>query len=109
MQQTKVESAIESTLNVLSGTLASLCIWIFIVKPVWNIETNMTDNLAITGIFTLSALLRSFLWRRFFNRGLHKVVHNWVSNYTSTIIELLTPIKYNWFVLTMSILPLYNK
>jgi hypothetical protein len=39
----------------------------------------MVDNLGITAIFTISAIARGYLWRRFFNKGLHKKVHKWIA------------------------------
>lgn len=76
MQQTKLESLIEQIINVGSGFFIALLTWILIVKPVWNIDVNMFDNFLITILFTFISVIRGFFWRRFFNAGLHKWVHN---------------------------------
>ncbi len=78
MEQTKIESLIESCVSIASGFILSLCLWVLVVIPVWDLEVTMSDNLAITALFTILSITRSYLWRRFFNKGLHKVVHQWV-------------------------------
>lgn len=65
--QTKTESLIESSLNIASGFILSLIIWTWLVKPLFNIETSVMENLNITLIFTVSAIIRSYVWRRYFN------------------------------------------
>ena len=72
MGQSKLSSLTESLLNITSGFFVSLAIWIYIVSPLWNIEMTMLDNLGITGIFTVSAVIRSYIWRRIFNYHLCK-------------------------------------
>lgn len=71
MGQTKLESISESLINVFSGTLVSFCIWKFIIVPIWEFDSNFVDDVAITAIYTVAAITRSYLWRRFFNKGLH--------------------------------------
>ena len=75
MNQTRLESAVEAALNVLSGFLISWSVWVFLVAPLFNLDSGMGTSLAITSIFTVSSLLRSYLIRRFFNGGMHKVAH----------------------------------
>ena len=76
MGQTRLGSLGESLINIFSGFFVSLLIWIYIIQPVWNIETTMVDNLAITGIYTISAITRAYLWRRLFNKRLVKKLGN---------------------------------
>lgn len=76
MEQTKLESLLESAVNISSGFFISLLVWIFVVAPLWDIPVKMHDSLAITSIFTVSSLLRAYIWRRFFNAGMHKAIHN---------------------------------
>lgn len=76
MNQTRLESLLESIINISSGFLVSLAIWSFVIIPIWNIDTSFSENLTITGIFTISSIIRSYLWRRFFNAGLHKMIRN---------------------------------
>jgi len=72
VRQSKLSSLNESLINISSGFFVSLIIWIYVVAPLWNIEMTMLDNLGITGIFTVSAVIRSYMWRRIFNHHLHK-------------------------------------
>ena len=65
--QTRVESLVESLLNIASGFILSLLIWTFVVVPLYNLDVNMFQNLTITSIFTISAIVGSYLWRRYFN------------------------------------------
>lgn len=65
--QTKLNSLIEQFCNVGSGFIVSLVIWSAVVVPIWNLPVNMHENLIITGIFTVSSVIRGFIWRRFFN------------------------------------------
>jgi membrane protein implicated in regulation of membrane protease activity len=76
MNQTKLESFIESIINIGSGFLISLLMWTFVVVPIWNLPVNMTQNFVITGLFTIVSVIRSYFWRRFFNAGIHKWIHN---------------------------------
>ena len=65
--QTRLNSLIEQLLNIGSGFLVSLGVWEFAVKPIWEIQTNFTENLQITFLFTVVSIARSYTWRRFFN------------------------------------------
>jgi len=46
--------------------------WYWVVVPVWNLPVTMSQNLAITWWFTVLAVVRGYLVRRFFNGQLHK-------------------------------------
>lgn len=78
-RQSRMESLIESVVNVMSGFIISLTVWTFFIMPVWNLHTTFGDNLAITCVFTVISVGRGFLWRRFFNNGFHRRVHQWLS------------------------------
>lgn len=79
MNQTKIESVIESTVNHASGFILAMCIWEFIVAPlIKSAVITIDDNLIITTIFFVFAFARSYSWRRFFNAGLHKAVRKMV-------------------------------
>ncbi len=69
MEQTRLVSFIEASLNVFSGFFISLAVWIFIVAPLFGIDVTYAGNLAITSIFTVSSLLRAFVIRRWFNNS----------------------------------------
>lgn len=80
MKQTKLESGFESFVNIGSGFFVSLMVWMFIVAPGINAgyfhPGPTQDSLIITGIFTVTSLIRSYLWRRFFNAGIHRFIHH---------------------------------
>ena len=65
--QTKIESFIESNMNVISGFVISWCVWMWVVAPLFAIETGAGRGFLITSIFTISSLIRSYILRRIFN------------------------------------------
>lgn len=67
--QTRSGSLLESTLNIGSGFLISLIVWQY-TGPLFGYEVTFYDNLGITSVFTVISIVRSYLWRRFFNRRL---------------------------------------
>lgn len=72
--QTKLVSFIEAVVNVASGFVVALLLWRFFVVPYLNIPVGWGTNLTVTTIFTFVSVARGYLWRRFFNAGLHRVV-----------------------------------
>jgi len=82
MNQSRLESLVETCINIASGFVLAMLITEFVVVPLWDLDWNTADNFAVTGIFTVSAVVRGYFWRRFFNAGVHKavhrVVHGWV-------------------------------
>lgn len=83
MNQSRLESIIEQWVNVGSGFLVSLFVWQFIVAPWKGYTVTMQDNLDITTLFTLVSVTRGYVWRRFFNADLHRVVHRFVRRVSS--------------------------
>jgi len=79
VRQTKLESLVEASLNTTSGFVVSLIVWRWIVAPLMHLPLDMASNLVITSIFTVVSILRSYIWRRFFNAGIHKAVTGWLS------------------------------
>ena len=73
MKQTKLESLLESVVNILIGYFVALVSQI-IVFPMVGIDVPISTNLIIGFWFTLISLARSYVIRRWFNAGLHKVV-----------------------------------
>jgi len=61
-------SLVEQILNVGSGWLLSLFVWSFFITPLFDIQTDMSENTIITAIFTAISVVRGLLWRRLFNR-----------------------------------------
>ena len=73
MQQTKVESLVESFVNILIGYAVALISQI-VVFPLFGIFVSLTTNLWIGAWFTVISLVRSYIIRRWFNAGIHKTV-----------------------------------
>ena len=71
MQQTKLGSLIESTMNIFIGYGVALLSQI-IVFPLFDINVSLTTNLWIGAWFTLISLVRSYVIRRWFNARLHR-------------------------------------
>lgn len=82
MKQSKLESLIETIINIASGFFISLIVWQWVVAPLYNIPVNMSSNLGITGIFTLTSIIRSYYWRRFFANGVHTKVKEFLNGTT---------------------------
>lgn len=65
--QTKKQSIIESVTNTVTGFILSLFIqWFF--YPMFGFKSNISINIVLTTIFTISSLLRGYLIRRIFNK-----------------------------------------
>lgn len=79
LSQSRLESLIETNLNIATGFIVSLLVWEYIAGPLYGIETSATQNLGIVSIFTISAIIRSYLWRRYFNARLHRRLEEWLS------------------------------
>lgn len=57
----------EQVLNVGSGYILSLLLWLYIIVPVLDVQTSMADNIIITSSFTVLSVIRGYIWRRVFN------------------------------------------
>jgi len=77
--QTRLQSFVESTINVLLGWIVALILQLFIF-PLYGIHVPISTNIQISIIFTIAAILRSYLIRRYFNNKIHnlavKLVHD---------------------------------
>lgn len=78
MNQTKLESLLETCINIAIGFCVSLTFWTFVVVPVWHLPVTMMQNIHITLAFTVLAIARGYVVRRFFNAQIHKAIHRWV-------------------------------
>ena len=65
--QTKLQSLIESGINILIGYLVALVSQI-VIFPFFGISVPLADNLLIGLWFTVISLIRSYVIRRYFNR-----------------------------------------
>ena len=68
--QTRLSSLIEAIINVAIGFVISL-ILTALVLPAYGHAVTWSQNLQITGIFTISSILRSYAVRRWFNARIH--------------------------------------
>ena len=68
--QSKLESLIETCLNVLIGFCISFSAWP-VVASIFDLPYSTAQNLGITGIFTALSITRGYVVRRFFNQRLH--------------------------------------
>ncbi len=64
--QSKLQSLIESLINILIGYLTALFSQVLIF-PIFDIYVSFQDNLLIGLYFTIISLIRSYLVRRYFN------------------------------------------
>ena len=65
--QTRSMSLIESVANTGAGFLVSLVLQISLFS-LMSIETTTTQNLLMSGVFTIASLVRGYLMRRLFLR-----------------------------------------
>ena len=63
--QTRSMSLIESVANTGAGFLVSLVLQISLFS-LMSIETTTTQNLLMSGVFTIASLVRGYLMRRLF-------------------------------------------
>jgi hypothetical protein len=68
--QTRWQSLLEATLNIVIGSLVSLVVQ-RLVFPLYGIQITLAQDIQIVAIFTVVSIARSYLLRRFFNR-LHR-------------------------------------
>lgn len=73
MRQTRLASLFEAIVNVGIGFVVSVGITA-VVLPAYGHPVGLGDNLQITGIFTVSSILRSYVVRRWFNARIHAAV-----------------------------------
>jgi len=79
--QSRVESAIEATLNVGTGFLLSWAVWMWLIPVIW-FDINPGDPrqaFLLTTVFTVTSFARSYFWRRFFATSVHKRIHQWLN------------------------------
>ena len=68
VKQSKLNSALETTLNIVSGFLLAWCITFWIL-PLWGYSYVFVETLEITALYTVVSWLRSYTWRRVFERS----------------------------------------
>lgn len=71
MNQSKLESVVEVFFNYLSGFLLAYLVYDWVIIPSQDLKNSA---FAVTTIFTVVSVVRTYFWRRFFNANLHKLV-----------------------------------
>ena len=69
--QSKTSSMIEALLNTASGFVISV-ITSALVFPLFGVNLPIASNMAIVAVFTVVSIVRSYFWRRFFNKRTEK-------------------------------------
>lgn len=79
MQQTKIVSFIEVVANVFTGFTMAMLIWAFIIPELFpRMAGPIAENFVVTATFTFFSIARGYGWRRFFARGFHAALVNWI-------------------------------
>jgi accessory gene regulator protein AgrB len=73
MNQTKIESLLESFTNIVLGYTIGLVSQL-IIFPLIGVDISLGVNMLLGVWFTIVSLARSYFIRRYFNNGLHKPV-----------------------------------
>lgn len=60
--QSKAQSMIEQVLNVGSGYVLSVMLWVFVITPFFDIQTSLTENLTINATFTVVSVIRGYYY-----------------------------------------------
>lgn len=87
MEQSRLESLIESIVNQVLGIITAFLTWRYIAMPYLMYMGYVSEvipfwvNMFVTLIFTVVSVIRSYGVRRFFNAGLHWVVHKAVTRF----------------------------
>ena len=81
MKQSKLESIVEITLNTASGFVLSWAIYKWAVIPYRDFFIAYGEAFWVTVLFTVVSLVRSYVWRRFFNAGIHKRIHALITGF----------------------------
>ena len=70
MMQTRLSSLIEACINVSIGFVVSVLLTAWLL-PAYGHHVTWSENLQITGFFTVTSILRAYLVRRYFNAQIH--------------------------------------
>jgi phosphate/sulfate permease len=74
MQQSRLVSLIETSLNTALGFLISFSAWPFVAA--WRgLPSSTSDQFWITCAFTVLSVARGYAVRRWFNNGLHMLAY----------------------------------
>ena len=71
IEQSKTISFVETCVNVGTGFFVSLLVWYAIIIPVWHPGLTHLENISVTLVFTVVAIIRGYVIRRFFATKIH--------------------------------------
>lgn len=87
-RQSRAESIIEVCLNTASGFALAWATYRYIVIPYMQGMSPAAQAWWVTWLFTIISLVRSYVWRRFFNAGVHRIVHNAVRRFSAWCVSV---------------------
>lgn len=77
--QSRLESLLEVSINIASGFIVSFLVWVFIVPIFWPEHASSYGTaFGIVVLFTVFSVIRSYVWRRLFEREVHKKIREFV-------------------------------
>ncbi len=80
MNQSKMETLLETTLNIGTGFVISWLVWMYVVPVLWpQHASEMGTAFALTALFTVTSFARSYVWRRFFNNIGGKIYERFIT------------------------------
>lgn len=78
-KQTRLESILERCVDMVTGVLLAYFAWLWIVPLIWpQYNPPAGESMGLTLFFTAISFFRGFFWRRFFENGVHKLIHKMV-------------------------------
>jgi hypothetical protein len=81
--QSKTESLVEQLCNIGSGMILAYLIMELVLIPTLGIGMSPLQNVGTTVVLTIVSVIRGYVWRRFFNRKLHKTWTKYVIDKTT--------------------------
>jgi len=100
--QTKRQSILESTVNVISGLIISFAIQLAIF-PILNIPVTINQNFIITAIFFVASFVRGYIIRRIFNKKSRNIemidfiLNGYKENYYEIYSNVNVKVKLRFF------------
>lgn len=82
MEQTKVESHIETSADMTLGFCVSWLVMLWVIPLFYpEYESTARTSFGFVMIFTVSSYIRRYFTRRYFARGFHLVLHKIISRF----------------------------
>lgn len=82
IEQTRIESLIETTTDMILGFIVSWAVFIWVVPILWpDYDPGVGVAFGITACMTVTSFIRRYITRRFFARGFHMLVHKLVRRF----------------------------